>query len=62
MKGLLEALHDGTGTTTKKPLKSRSCNRVRDVLRNMLNDAMRDGPLEAVRCRRSRPGTPSSGT
>jgi integrase len=45
VKGLLGALHDGTAKTTLKPLKSRSCNRVRDVLRNMLNDAMRDGPL-----------------
>ncbi len=43
VKGLLTALHAGTARTTPKPLKSRSCNRVRDVLRNMLNDAMRDG-------------------
>jgi integrase len=45
VKGLLAALHDGSAKTTPKPLKSRSCNRVRDVLRNMLNDAMRDGPV-----------------
>jgi integrase len=43
LKGLLAALHAGTAKTTPTPLKSRSCNRVRDVLRNMLNDAMRDG-------------------
>jgi len=43
VKGLLACLHDGTARTSPKPLKSRSCNRVRDVLRNMLNDAMRDG-------------------
>ena len=43
VKGLLTALHAGAARTTPKPLKSRSCNRVRDVLRNMLNDAMRDG-------------------
>src|SRR5215467_988180 len=43
VKGLLAALHAGTARTSPKPLKSRSCNRVRDVLRNMLNDAMRDG-------------------
>jgi len=41
----LAALHDGSAKTTPKALKSRSCNRVRDVLRNMLNDAMRDGPV-----------------
>jgi integrase len=45
LKGLLAALHDGSAKTTPKALKSRSCNRVRDVLRNMLNDAMRDGPV-----------------
>jgi integrase len=45
VKGLLAALHTGTSKTTSTPLKSRSCNRVRDVLRNMLNDAMREGPL-----------------
>jgi hypothetical protein len=43
VKGLLAALHAGTARTSPKPLKSRSCNRVRDVLRNMLNGAMRDG-------------------
>lgn len=43
LKGLLAALHSGTAKTTPTPLKSRSCNRVRDVLRNMLNDAIRDG-------------------
>lgn len=43
VKGLLTALHTGTARTAPKPLKSRSCNRVRDVLRNMFNDAMRDG-------------------
>jgi hypothetical protein len=45
LKGLLAALHDGNAKTTPKALKSRSCNRVRDVLRNMLNDALRDGPV-----------------
>lgn len=45
VKGLLSALHNGTARTVDAPLKSRTCNRVRDVLRNMLNDAMRDGPL-----------------
>jgi integrase len=45
VKGLLTALHSGTAPTTPAPLMSRSCNRVRDVLRNMLNDAMRDGRI-----------------
>jgi hypothetical protein len=40
VKGLLTALHAGTARTSPKPLKSRSYNRVRDVLRNMLSDAM----------------------
>lgn len=39
----MTALHDGIAKTTSKPFKSRSCKRVRDVLRNRLNDAMRDG-------------------
>jgi integrase len=43
VNGLLAALHAGTARTSPKPLKPRSYNRVRDVLRNMLNDAMRDG-------------------
>src|SRR5262245_11365152 len=45
VKGLLNALHAGTASTTSVALMSRTCNRVRDVLRNMLNDAMRDGRL-----------------
>lgn len=33
----------GTARTSPKPLRSRSCNRVRDVFRNVPNEAMRDG-------------------
>jgi hypothetical protein len=43
MKGLLAALHAGAARTSPKPLMSRSCNRVGDVLRNVLNDAMCHG-------------------